>query len=223
MKALKTLLPAVALAAGLAVAASANATIFIGVSVNGGAIQTVAVDPTNTAAGVVNFSLGSFTINNISAIGPVLPLDLLSSNSLNTSSTTAGFLDVFITETNVAANLVHGGFISSLTSNTLPAGWSVTESTFWNAANTSAYGAGALLASHTFGNIGTSVIGTLVQPSANFALTEQYHIVATGSGTANSTIDLSSVPEPATWGLMILGFGGIGAMVRNRRRQAVFA
>jgi hypothetical protein len=25
------------------------------------------------------------------------------------------------------------------------------------------------------------------------------------------------VPEPATWGLMILGFGGVGAMVRRRR------
>jgi hypothetical protein len=32
----------------------------------------------------------------------------------------------------------------------------------------------------------------------------------------------ANVPEPATWGMMILGFGGIGAMVRNsRRRQAV--
>jgi hypothetical protein len=223
MKALKTLLPAAVLAAGLAVAASANATIFIGVSVNGGAIQTVATDPTNTSTGVLNFSLGSFTINNISAIGPVLPLDLLSSNSLNTSSTTAGFLDVFITETNIAANLVHGGLVSSLTSNTLPADWSVTESTFLNLANTASFGAGALMASHTFGSIGTSVIGSMVQPVANFAVTEQYHIMATGSGTANSTIDIASVPEPATWGLMILGFGGIGAMVRNRRRQTVFA
>jgi hypothetical protein len=25
------------------------------------------------------------------------------------------------------------------------------------------------------------------------------------------------VPEPATWGLMLLGFGGLGAMLRNRR------
>jgi hypothetical protein len=223
MKALKTLLPAVALAAGLAVAASANATIFIGVSVNGGGIVTVATDPTNTAAGVINFSLGSFTINNISAIGPVLPLDLLSSQSLNTSSTLPGYLDVFITETNLGASLVHGGLVSSLTSNTLPAGWSVTESTFFNAANTSTYGAGTLLASHLFNTIGTSVIGAASNPVASFALTEQYHIVASGSGTANSTIDVSSVPEPATWGLMILGFGGIGAMVRNRRRQAVFA
>ena len=28
-----------------------------------------------------------------------------------------------------------------------------------------------------------------------------------------------AVPEPATWGLMLLGFGGMGAMLRNRRRQ----
>lgn len=29
-----------------------------------------------------------------------------------------------------------------------------------------------------------------------------------------------AVPEPATWGLMILGFGGVGAMLRSRRRPA---
>jgi hypothetical protein len=26
------------------------------------------------------------------------------------------------------------------------------------------------------------------------------------------------IPEPGTWALMILGFGGVGAMLRNRRR-----
>jgi hypothetical protein len=32
------------------------------------------------------------------------------------------------------------------------------------------------------------------------------------------------VPEPATWGLMILGFGGVGAMLRTRRRtQTAFS
>ena len=135
MKALKTLLPAAALAAGLAVAASANATIFIGVSVNGGAISTLAVDPTNTSTGLFNFSMGGFSINNISAIGPVPPVDLLSSNSLNAASTTAGILDVFILETDIAASLVHGGLVSELTSNKLPVGWSVTETTFYDALN----------------------------------------------------------------------------------------
>jgi PEP-CTERM motif len=33
----------------------------------------------------------------------------------------------------------------------------------------------------------------------------------------------NGVPEPATWGLMILGFGGIGATLRRRRTFAVTA
>jgi hypothetical protein len=40
--------------------------------------------------------------------------------------------------------------------------------------------------------------------------------VTTVSGTFSGAI-----PEPATWALMILGFGGAGAMLR--RRKAVFA
>jgi hypothetical protein len=31
--------------------------------------------------------------------------------------------------------------------------------------------------------------------------------------------DATAVPEPATWALMIVGFGGAGAMLRNRRRR----
>jgi hypothetical protein len=31
----------------------------------------------------------------------------------------------------------------------------------------------------------------------------------------------AGVPEPTTWALMIVGFGGVGAMTRARRRQAV--
>ena len=32
-------------------------------------------------------------------------------------------------------------------------------------------------------------------------------------------VNVEVVPEPTTWALMIMGFGGVGAMVRNRRRQ----
>jgi PEP-CTERM motif len=31
----------------------------------------------------------------------------------------------------------------------------------------------------------------------------------------------SAVPEPATWGLMLLGFAGIGMAMRRRRRPAL--
>ena len=34
---------------------------------------------------------------------------------------------------------------------------------------------------------------------------------------------LAGVPEPATWTMMIMGFGGIGALLRRRRSATVFA
>jgi len=40
---------------------------------------------------------------------------------------------------------------------------------------------------------------------------------------ANGTLTAGAVPEPATWGLMILGFGGIGAALRLRRRETITA
>jgi hypothetical protein len=40
---------------------------------------------------------------------------------------------------------------------------------------------------------------------------------ANGGGNFSFT---AGVPEPATWGLMIMGFGGMGLMLRNRRRAA---
>lgn len=34
---------------------------------------------------------------------------------------------------------------------------------------------------------------------------------------------LSPIPEPATWAMMIIGFGAAGTMLRSRRRRSVFA
>ncbi len=39
------------------------------------------------------------------------------------------------------------------------------------------------------------------------------------NGGGNFAADSLSVPEPATWGLMIVGFGGVGALMRNKRRR----
>ena len=37
------------------------------------------------------------------------------------------------------------------------------------------------------------------------------------------TLGSPTVPEPATWAMLVLGFGGVGALIRNRRRVAVAA
>jgi hypothetical protein len=36
-------------------------------------------------------------------------------------------------------------------------------------------------------------------------------------------VSLSIVPEPSTWAMMLLGFGGIGAIIRRRRQTFVTA
>jgi hypothetical protein len=43
--------------------------------------------------------------------------------------------------------------------------------------------------------------------------------IASGNDFGVDNISLTAVPEPATWGLMILGFGAAGAAVRTSRRR----
>jgi hypothetical protein len=43
------------------------------------------------------------------------------------------------------------------------------------------------------------------------------HVVANDDGRARLTVT-TSVPEPATWAMMLLGFSGLGAALRVRRR-----
>jgi hypothetical protein len=42
-------------------------------------------------------------------------------------------------------------------------------------------------------------------------------------GAAIGGIGISAVPEPATWAMLLLGFGGIGMMMRRRRDQGALA
>jgi hypothetical protein len=228
MKALKTLLATAAFGSALAVSAAANATIFIGISHDGGLIQTVATDPTNTLASFSSLAaFGAFTVNDIGATGDLLLPDLLNSHSLNTSTSAAGgFLDVYVLETDLPAPTGANGFISSMTSNVLTGGLTFTGSTFVDATNSGVYAAGVNISGPTTftADGGTAKIGSLTPVGpGSYSITEHYHIFAPGAGNANTTIDVFAIPEPTTWALMIMGFGGVGAMVRSRRRQAAFA
>ena len=39
----------------------------------------------------------------------------------------------------------------------------------------------------------------------------------------NVNVSISAVPEPATWGMLLLGFGLVGAGMRSRKRAMVLA
>ena len=81
------------------------------------------------------------------------------------------------------------------------------------------------------GNFINAANGNQVAPGTNGL----FSVWSTGGETFN-TITLTSarnsfeidnlavggvVPEPASWALMIIGFGGVGGMLRTRRRQTV--
>jgi hypothetical protein len=99
----------------------------------------------------------------------------------------------------------------------------VTQSTYVNAAN--GLYTGTLLSTHTFNHSATfeetkAFAGGGAGP---YSVTTRYTLNAPTRGNSLNTIAMAAVPEPATWGLMIAGFGGAGAMLRRRRQVATAA
>jgi len=205
-----SLLCGIALAAALPAAANA-ATVTISLQENGGAIVTEA--SSNTGLATFSGTFGAFTVNNITGeSNPIVP-DLINGNSINVTGS-AGVLNVFVTASGLTTPT--NAFFSSFTENTLPAGVTVQELTFFNS---------TLLGSMTF-NPGPQSSGAqtsfLNSGAGPYSVTEEYIITATGNGgNANSTI-VVSVPEPSTWAMMILGFLGVGFLAYRRNNGATF-
>jgi hypothetical protein len=108
---------------------------------------------------------------------------------------------------NFQLNTLPGGNVSSTVSSALNSGLFAGFETAGagTLSYTSAFGPN-FTSSITPGAPGELVSGTGSLVSGSFSVTYDYTAAAGG------------VPEPATWALMILGFGGAGAMLRGRRR-----
>ena len=64
-------------------------------------------------------------------------------------------------------------------------------------------------------NLGRAIIGSARGANLDELTFAQ---VVNGSQDLTFSATISAVPEPATWGMMILGFGMLGAAMRTRRR-----
>jgi len=210
---------AAALVSASAFAGTSQAAIFIGLQqagVNGGAITTVA---TGAIAAVYAASYGTFELELVTGTDGVDPTILGSTTSdHNFETTTGGSIDIYVTRDNIGGPIPFK-FLSTFTSNVLPPGWTVTETTYANAAN-GLYG-GTVLSSHAFTTIGTFVHNNaFVGGTGPYSVTTRYTVNAGSNvGSSFSTISIhdATVPEPGAWALMIMGFGAAGAMIRRRR------
>lgn len=114
---------------------------------------------------------------------------------------------------------------------TLPSGFASTSLTTaavngtTDTAFTSVLMNGNTLTTNSSGTIDAkSLLNVSVNPGANTLVVNGTSGGLYSYGGNISFMKLAAgIPEPASWGLMIMGFGGIGAALRTRRRTALGA
>ena len=202
--------------ATIALAPSASATICIGVAVNGGAITNVACDG-GTGSVNYNTTTGGFYFNVNGTGSPLLTAPQLLTQSINilNQGGTNALVDIYVTQSNLST--VVPGLLSSFTSN-LVQGLNAQITSYYSASN--ALFGGTQLQTAGFTGLGTFAGANTITVGNPWSETVRYSLNFTGGAgsTFNGTAQLSAVPEPATWGLMLLGFGAMGGMLRTRRR-----
>ena len=155
----------------------------------------------------------------------------MSANTLDLQSTVAGphTLDIFVTGNGLTDPLGLNNAMSGFTAVSLSNGWTANLSTLLDTANGNF--SGALLDSISFVGNGVSTFANNQTTAANFgtgpfSLTAHFQIVTTGTGQANTGIQIAAGPVPAVGaGLpgVIAGFGALYAGARSggrRRSQA---
>ncbi|MEO5938909.1 MAG: PEPxxWA-CTERM sorting domain-containing protein [Sphingomonas sp.] len=185
---------------------------FKGTYVNGGApldILTYCIDLAHSVSlGNVNYS--SYTIIPISAMATI-------------STAKANSLNALLTNATPLLNAATGQNAINISAATQMAVWEIMFETqpTWSVTNTSSalYVTGSGSPLTTAESLANTYLGNV----ANNTWTNNngFELKVLYSATQQSQVfAVPSVPEPATWGMLLLGFGLVGGALRHRRSNA---
>ena len=188
---------------------------------NGGAITTEATG--SGSAMISNIAYGTFSSVSVDGTGnpPLVGNAVLLSNTINTSTTGTGTLNIFVTTQGNTSPTGAINFLSSFTENLITSGWTLTEKTFVDAGN-GLFALTTPLSSNTFTAGGFVLANFLANVGAGpWSLTEEYIVTAVGAGNSNSTINasISPVPIPGALPLFASGLLGLHFLARRRKRK----
>jgi hypothetical protein len=182
---------------------------------------------TIAAPGAINFTTSAFGYSllvNTAQSKPIIGSATLPQLDLTFTATGTGTIFLYTGDTDF---LNPQSFLLSL-AQTSSGGSGTVTGRAWGGSTNNALTFSPLLASigPLSGAASSGTASGSYTPAVNpYSLGIGVQINRTTAGTTTGDLNFAAVaiPEPATWGLMMLGFGGVGAILRRRRMQPAFA
>ena len=160
-----------------------------------------------------------FLFNTITATSQqfIGPTGVLTTNSVDVGTALSGShtLTIDITAFGLLGTDSLQAFLSSFSVTKLTDGWTAREQTFINGVQLADTGVFTVTADSAF----STNLANMTNP---FNAEVLYTITSNGAGRFNGGVDIDvaqAVPELGTWGMMLLGFAGVGGLAMRKRRQ----